>query len=143
MSHPLKTEHLSIPSTSDQLEVIDNVVEAMAAEMGFSKDSLADIGICVTEAVMNAIEHAHLDHPELMIDLTIECFSDRMKIVVRDHGMGFNEETVPDPTTPENVLNLGGRGLMIMRSMMDEVTVRSHEDGTEISMVKKLDDSKA
>ena len=142
MSHPLKTEYLSIPSSSDQLEVIDSVVEAMAAEMGFDKDALADLGICVTEAVMNAIEHAHRDRPELTIDLTIECFSDRMRIVVRDHGAGFDEEAVPDPTIPENVLNLGGRGLLLMRAMMDEVKVQSYNDGTEISMVKKLVDSK-
>lgn len=141
MSHPLKTEHLSVPSTSDQLEVIDNVVEAMAGEMGFGKDAIADLGICVTEAVMNAIEHAHQDQPELMVDLTIECYADRMKVSVRDHGPGFDEAAVPDPTAPENVLNLGGRGLMIMRAMMDEVEVKSYADGTEISMVKKLVDS--
>ncbi|MBU0691259.1 ATP-binding protein [bacterium] len=142
MSYPLKTEHLSIPSTPDQLEVIDNVVEAMAADMGFDKDALADLGICVTEAVMNAIEHAHRDQPDLFIDLTIECYADRMKITVRDHGPGFDEDAVPDPTTPQNVLNLGGRGLMLMRAMMDEVEVRPHDDGTEISMVKKLVNSK-
>ena len=142
MSHPLKTENLSIPSTSDQLEVIDNVVEAMAADMGFGKDAIADLGICVTEAVMNSIEHAHKDRPELMINLTIECYSDRMKIVVRDHGKGFNENEIPDPTVPENMLNTGGRGLMIMKAMMDEVDVKHFDDGTEITMVKKLVDSK-
>jgi serine/threonine-protein kinase RsbW len=138
MSYPLRIENLSIPSSSDQLEVVDQIVEAMAADMGFDKDAIADLGICVTEAVMNAIEHAHRDRPELMIDIEIECYSDKMKIIVRDHGPGFDVTSVPDPTTPDNVLNLGGRGIMLMRAMMDEVEVRSHEDGTEISMVKKI-----
>jgi serine/threonine-protein kinase RsbW len=137
MSHPLRTENLSIPSSSDQLEVVDQIVEAMAVDMGFNKDAIADLGICVTEAVMNAIEHAH-DRPELMIDVVIECYSDQMRVIVRDHGPGFDVESVPDPTKPENVLNLGGRGIMLMRAMMDEVDVKSFDDGTEISMVKKL-----
>jgi serine/threonine-protein kinase RsbW len=138
MSHPLRTENLSIPSSSDQLEVVDQIVEAMAADMGFDKNAIADLGICVTEAVMNAIEHAHRDRPELMIDVVIECYSDQMRVIVRDHGAGFDVESVPDPTTPDNVLNLGGRGIMLMRAMMDEVDVKSFDNGTEISMVKKL-----
>ena len=138
MTYPLRIENLSIPSTSDQLEIVDQIVEAMVADMGFDKDALADLGICTTEAVMNAIEHAHRDRPELMIDVTIECYSDKMKIIVRDYGPGFDETSVPDPTTPDHVLNLGGRGILLMRTMMDEVDVKSHANGTEISMVKKL-----
>jgi serine/threonine-protein kinase RsbW len=138
MPYPLRTENLSIPSSSDQLEVVDQVVETMASDMGFDKDAIADLGICVTEAVMNAILHAHRERPELMVDIMIECYSDKMRVVVRDYGPGFDVESVPDPTEPENVLNLGGRGILLMRAMMDEVHVKSFDDGTEISMVKKL-----
>ena len=59
-------------------------------------------------------------------------------ITVTDEGKGLDVNTVPDPTTPENLLKQSGRGIFLMRSFMDEVRVRLLEPGTEVTMVKNV-----
>jgi len=57
---------------------------------------------------------------------------------VRDYGSGFNIEDIPDPTDPENLLKVSGRGILFMRSFMDVVEWQSNDDGgTTVKMVKK------
>jgi len=61
------------------------------------------------------------------------------RYVIRDEGRGFNPNTLPDPTDPENLLRASGRGVMLIRTFMDEVTFNA--TGTEITMVKRRPNS--
>jgi serine/threonine-protein kinase RsbW len=122
----------------DQLEVVDSVVEKIAVNMGFSDDARADLGICVTEAVMNAITHAHHERSDLFVDVNIQSFFDRLTVSVRDYGNGFELVELPDPTTPEHLMDDHGRGMLIIRSMMDEVHVERLDEGMRITMTKLL-----
>ena len=60
---------------------------------------------------------------------------DRLEFQIRDEGPGFDPGTLPDPTTPENILKAGGRGLLLIRSFMDEVA--HNPAGNEITLVKR------
>jgi len=55
--------------------------------------------------------------------------------VVRDEGHGFDFGSLPDPTEPENIELASGRGVLLMRSFMDEVMF--NEIGNEVTMVKR------
>ena len=55
--------------------------------------------------------------------------------MVRDEGPGFDPATLPDPTDPSNLERVGGRGLLLIRTFMDEV--RHNESGNEITFVKR------
>ena len=57
--------------------------------------------------------------------------------VVRDQGKGFDPTQLPDPTEPENVGRVNGRGLFLIRTFMDEVTFNSQ--GNEITMIRRRD----
>ena len=137
MFEPLSIETLQIPSSTAELEHVDNVTEQIARNMGFSDDARADLGICVTEAVNNAIVHAHKRNPGLRVDIRFELFKDKLRVVIRDYGTGFIENNIPDPTEPENLLKVNGRGVHLIRALMDEVEIHPLDVGTEVIMVKR------
>jgi serine/threonine-protein kinase RsbW len=141
MSQPHKTESLNIPSSVDQIEKVDVFVESCATRLGFSQDALADIGICVTELVMNAIVHAHKEQADIPVEIQVQCHQDGMMVSVRDYGPGFETAMIPDPTSPENILEDHGRGILIVRAMMDDVKVTRLDDGMKIEIFKKLNSS--
>ena len=138
MTDPQQVELLRIPSSLDRLEQVDTAVERMARAMGFNEDACADLGICATEAAANAILHAHKEDAGLTVEIRLERYPDRIRIAVRDHGRGFQTETVPDPTLSENLLKVGGRGLHVIRALMDDVQVRLLPDGVQVIMTKNL-----
>lgn len=138
MTEPQEVRVLRIPSALDNLSEVDVAVEQMAVSMGFADSARADLGICATEAAMNAIVHAHKKDLGKIVEIRLERYADRILISVRDHGPGFKHEAVPDPTLPENILKESGRGLHLIRALMDQVDVVRHTDGMQIIMTKRL-----
>ena len=138
MMRPNRTEILNIASSIDQIERVDEFIESFAMELGFEPDALADIGICVTELVMNAIVHAHKEQAEIPVKIEIEGSEYGLRVSVRDFGPGFETTALPDPTTPENILEDHGRGILIVRAMMDNVQCTRLADGMLIEIFKRL-----
>jgi len=127
-----------VPSTLDYLEEVDTEIERVAREMGFDADACADLGICVTEAAGNAMVHAHREQPDLFVEIRWEKLPRALRVSVRDYGGGFDAGVIPDPTLPENLLKERGRGLHLIHSLMDDVEVVRHPDGTSVVMTKIL-----
>ncbi|MFH1009942.1 MAG: ATP-binding protein [bacterium] len=129
---------LMIRSSFDQLQAAAEWTERITQEMGFAENAVSDLAICVTEAVNNAIVHAHHHDARKTIVIRFEQREDAVQVRVLDEGKGkgFNPGGLADPTLPENVLKEGGRGIHIMRHLMDEVEVHSREKGTEVVMWK-------
>lgn len=138
MTEPQEVEVLQIPSTLDYLEQVDAAVERTARAMGFGEGACADLGICATEATANAIVHAHGQNPGLVVEIQIERYPDQILIAVRDHGRGFETNSVPDPTLPENLMKVSGRGMHLIHALMDTVRVLRHSDGMQVIMTKHL-----
>lgn len=73
-----------------------------------------------------------------MVHLTLHDKPDGFEITVRDFGTGFSVEDIPDPTDAENLLKANGRGILFMRSFMDEVEWENPADGgLKVKMLKK------
>ncbi len=117
---------------------MDSMTERIAREMGFDESGCSDLGICVTEAVNNAIMHAHNERADLSIDVVFERSEGALQVIVRDHGSGFDEASLPDPTLPQNLMKTGGRGIHVIRALMDSVSIERLNDGMKLSMLKKL-----
>ncbi|KAB2846473.1 MAG: ATP-binding protein [Melioribacteraceae bacterium] len=62
-----------------------------------------------------------------------------MEIIFKDEGKGFNINTVPDPTKPENILKESGRGIHIMKNFLDDLKYNFTPTGTEAILVVRLD----
>jgi serine/threonine-protein kinase RsbW len=96
-----------------------------------------DIEIAVREALANALVHGNRENPDKHIDITCRCSMDgEVFITVRDEGDGFNSLAVPDPTDPQNQLLTHGRGVYLMKSLMDEVSFE--ERGNVVRMRKRI-----
>ena len=137
MAEPLKIETLRIPSSTAELERVDTITEDIARDLGFDDGARADLGICVTEAVNNAIIHAHRGRTDLPVDIRFETFTDRLRICVRDYGRGFDATELADPTQPENLFKITGRGVHLIRALMDDVEIRALDVGMEVVMTKR------
>ncbi|MFA6234380.1 MAG: ATP-binding protein [Bacteroidota bacterium] len=119
------------------------MVEAFVLElndaMSLDESVLDRIMISITEVVNNAIIHGNKADAGKQVHLRCTCFDDRIDFTVRDEGEGFHPDSLPDPLHENNLLKEGGRGVLIIRSMMDTVEFRSGESGMEVFLSIRLD----
>jgi serine/threonine-protein kinase RsbW len=95
--------------------------------------------MAVHETLINAIWHGNKNDPRKHVWLRFEIFRDRLEIRVRDQGNGYDPVGVPDPLADENILNVSGRGIFLIRTFMDDLRVESKTgQGTEVILVKRL-----
>lgn len=94
---------------------------------------LDEVRMALREALNNAMRHGSHLNPRKRIRLFCRCDPTHgLRIVVRDEGAGFDPAAVPDPTQPENLERFSGRGIFMIRRLMDEVEF--HDAGREIHM---------
>ena len=128
---------LVIPSDPDRLVEVDAFAEERIARLDFSQDQRDDIAISLSEAVNNAILHGNKGDMEKTVTIVLEEKKDALRIEVVDQGDGFEVTEVADPTDPENLLAESGRGLLIIRHLMDEVNVTPTHHGTTVELIKR------
>ena len=133
-----QTTELILPSR------IEAVAEAAAAaakflsSAGFGEEAAFGIDMAVREAVTNAVLHGNRQDEQKTVEITFNASPTALEVTVRDRGLGFDLESVPDPTDSQNVMKTSGRGIFFMRTFMDEVTWSRHpEGGTVVRMTKK------
>jgi len=136
------TYRLTVPSIPDRITEVDEFLESALRQAGLAEEIIADIAISVTEIVNNAIDHGNAGDSEKMVRLELTIDVDEVKIEVTDEGEGFNPETVADPLAQENLLREVGRGIFIVRHLMDTVDIDSVPGrGTMVQITKKLNPS--
>ncbi len=134
-----KAPKLTIPSSQKHLREAVDFIEALAKRMGFNQDAIADIAISVSEAVNNAILHGNRKDEKKKVTILAEPGKRQITIHVRDQGTPFCPEDVCNPLAPENLMKCNGRGILILRTLMDTVTFASGPGGgTEVTMTKRL-----
>jgi len=139
MDKPVISENvIIIPSDTIHLATIDDFISNKLAEAGVSSSSIADIAISVSEAVNNAIEHGNAGDQNKKITVKIEFKENDLDISIKDQGKGFDPGSVPNPTDKENLLKKVGRGIFIIRSLVDSIDFNFTSDGTEVILRKNL-----
>jgi serine/threonine-protein kinase RsbW len=125
-----------IPSDVQYIESIVQQVVARCAAQHFSRRHLAlNVPVALTEALANAILRGNGEDASKSVRIRAEFDADRMVVEVRDEGTGFDlDECTGDPTTSENMLREDGRGLFLMRRLMDEVE-RFSDGGNVVRLV--------
>ena len=134
-----KVEKISIPSDPDKIQLVERKTERFATRIGLSEDDIDSLGIAVTEVVSNAIKHGNRGDisKKVHIEFTVE---DRcVKVVIRDEGKGFDPDDIANPLDPENLYKDSGRGIFIVKELMDDVGYRFNKKGTEIILIKKIE----
>ena len=117
------------------LRIVENAIDEATTVIGISQDNYGKIMVSAMEAVNNAILHGNHLNPEKIVDIEISYKYDQLNITVTDEGSGFKPETVPDPTTPENIEALNGRGIYLMSHLADKIEYS--ERGNSVKMTFK------
>src|SRR5262245_27903509 len=139
-----KTFALTIPSRLEELEAVQKLIGQATAAFGLSDDMAYWMELTVSESVINAIRHGNQCDPAKNAHVSISFDGEIVEIIVEDQGEGFNFEDLADPTQAENLLKPCGRGILIIRSFMDEVKLSQREGGgTKLRMLKRLPNSSA
>lgn len=130
-------ENLTLPSTIDSVDAVEAKVEEFATKAGFDEDTVDQIGMISREAAANAVLHGNRSDATKKITARFALTDEALSIQVADEGGGFDPENVPDPLSPEGLMRTSGRGIFLMRAIMDEVHFRQLSPGTEITLVKR------
>lgn len=107
-----------------RLELIPDCIarlEKKIKHFSLTEEALFDIKLCLQEALVNAVKHGNKFDPGLVVECLVEVSDNRLTIQVRDQGEGFDDKTVPSPVHPENLTKTSGRGVYLIKKLMDEV----------------------
>jgi serine/threonine-protein kinase RsbW len=133
-----ETVELKLPSRIESIGEAAAAVTDSARRLGFSEDALFGIETAVREAVTNAVLHGNRSDEATPVEVGAWGTEAGLVVTVRDRGEGFDPASVADPTREENILKSSGRGILFMRTFMDEVGwERPPEGGTLVRMTKK------
>lgn len=105
----------------------------------FEKEELPEVCfnkvlLCISEAVINSIEHGNKNDTDKNVDIQIDCGNGNICIEVHDEGEGFDFELIEDPTLKNNIRKETGRGIHIMKSLCSKVEFRNQGKSVEIKI---------
>lgn len=114
-------QHIELASKLESLTEIEVFIDDVYEHYNFNEDCYGNILIALTEAVNNAITHGNKLDPTKTVKLEMRTTSDGLEFTIKDEGYGFDYKNVPDPTLPENLEKVNGRGVFLMQSLADDV----------------------
>ena len=135
---------IKVPNQTRYLSLIGRISEELAAQLQNytgDRNALANhINVVLTEALVNAIHHANADNPDEVVEIKISITDDELLLKVFDHGRGFDLNSVTHNVVPEALDELEdhGRGLFIIRSLMDSVDYYQVKGGNVLEMHKRF-----
>ena len=121
-------KHQTIKITSDASSIlkIEGMMDQLAADLQLNEEQAANVYVAVTEAVKNAIHFGNRENHSKHVTLIIDKVDSSLIITVKDEGNGFDFNNLPDPTAPENIENITGRGIFLMQSLADSVEFKDN-----------------
>lgn len=132
--NPELHKHIVIKTKNNAIKEAESKLKAILAEIGISETEEHNFLVSASEAVNNAVTHGNKNDPGKKVVLDLN-YADRViTLCVEDEGGGFNPEGLPDPLLPENLLKPSGRGIHIMKSLMDSVNFEFTPTGTRTVM---------
>jgi len=117
----MDTVKIEIPSLTDNIRIVESFIDNAKEKFDLNDDIYGNIMIAVTESVNNAIVHGNKTEKEKSVFLSLQFEEQLVRFVVEDEGSGFEHDSLPDPTAPENLEKPGGRGIFLMKNLCDEV----------------------
>jgi serine/threonine-protein kinase RsbW len=132
---------ITVPNQTRYLSLVGRIGENMAHELGGFSGDLETLGhhlnVVLTEALINAIKHANAADPDKEVHIRITVSDKDLLIRVFDNGTGFDINLHPSTACPDP-LNEKGRGIFIIRSLMDSVEYKKANGGNVLEMKKRL-----
>lgn len=129
---------LEVPTDIQSIEgAVDYVMSHCIACVEQARRLNLNFRVGLTEALSNAMLYGNGRDPSKNVVVEVGVYEGALRAKIRDQGVGFDPSSVPDPTLPENLARPCGRGLFLMRELLDEVSY--NERGNEVTLVLRLD----
>ena len=112
---------LDIPSEIGNLRMVEKAIDELSLELDLSDEVYGNILVATMEATNNAIIHGNKSDPEKVVRVEIEKREKSLIVHIEDQGKGFDHVNIPDPTAPDNLEKINGRGIFLMERLSDEI----------------------
>lgn len=133
---------ITLPSQTRYLRMISKVGEKVAQALDCPekiRETLSNqLAVVLTEGLVNAIKHANCGDSKKEVHLHINVTDKNLVVKIYDNGAGFDLDSLPAPCFDSNVLEDKGRGIFILRSLMDTVKYKRSKRGNILEMKKNL-----
>ncbi len=123
---------IKISSIPENLRKVEKLIDEISVLYSLESDMYGKVLIACIEAVNNSIVHGNKSNPEKFVAIEVENNNEKLKILVEDEGTGFDYNHIPDPTAPDNIENIHGRGVFLMNHLSDEVNFLDNGAGVEL-----------
>ena len=128
---------LQLPSKPESITLLETLIEQIADKHQVSEDTFANMMTCLNEIAINAIVHGNkLDESKKVIVNAEVVDGKRVVWTITDEGSGFDYDHLPDPTAEENLENLTGRGVFIVKQLADQCVFNTK--GNEVELHFKI-----
>lgn len=117
----LMEKTIKIESKLSNLSVVENAIDTITRDSSINRENYGKIMVSVMEAVNNAIVHGNKYNEKKFVNIFISLENNLLEVTIEDQGKGFKLSEVPDPTEPENLENVNGRGVFLMKNLADEL----------------------
>lgn len=121
VNYYLMEKELIISSKVENLRLVEKLVDEVSAQYNLSTEVYGNILISCIEAANNAISHGNKLDPEKNVSMKVVLKGKTLTITTKDEGKGFNFNNIPDPTAPENIEKVSGRGIFLMEQLSDNL----------------------
>ncbi len=128
----LDREFLIISSDLKELKKIEEFSQHISQKATLTEEQSDNMAIVLTELVHNAIVHGNKMISDKKVILRANYYPDRVSVSIKDEGAGFDPSMISNPTNPENLWKESGRGIFLVKNLIDEVHFRPSHHGMEI-----------
>jgi serine/threonine-protein kinase RsbW len=127
---------LNFPSDIGNLRLVEKAIDELSLELDLSDEVYGNVLVATMEATNNAIIHGNRSDPRKKVRIEIKMVNKELMVHIEDQGKGFDHMNIPDPTAPENLEKINGRGIFLMERLSDEILYI--EDGRIVELKFKL-----
>ncbi len=129
---------VTLETRLDSVTVAENICARAAESAGFCEDDCYKLSLAVREGVVNALRYGNEEQCHKKIHVSFAVENGKFVVCIADQGRGFDPSSLPDPLADDNLLKTSGRGVFLMRTIMDEWDVERSDSGAEVVMAKRL-----
>ncbi|MCA1900598.1 MAG: ATP-binding protein [Candidatus Hydrogenedens sp.] len=123
---------ITIPSKLEQISLIEKIIDEISEQLTITPDVYGKILIATIEGVNNAIVHGNKLDQRKNVTITFTVNDKEIIVKISDQGTGFDPNAIPDPTVPENIENISGRGVFLMKKLSDNIKFENKGSTVEL-----------
>jgi len=129
----MKNISIQIPSIVENIRIVESFVDNAKDVYSLTDDLYGNIMIAVIESVNNAIIHGNKMDKNKFVSLSAYLGEQQIVFNISDEGPGFDHRELPDPTAPENLESIGGRGIFLIKHLADEVDFQNNGKSLQLT----------